>query len=516
METVPQRRSRVAAGNALPNTGFSLPEMRQRMLQAARALDISNTAYRVLDALFSRAGLQPDRRRNGVTVLRHWVREDGCHALQVWPSEAWLAETAGCHPRTIRRAIRELREAGLIEREHRAGGTPGRRNGANLDSLTRLIVPTPERMPKARLRFHGSAEDLAARARAGDPKARAALVEATKALTEWARDTLDAHAEQARRMVKGFVDRAVPDVLAVIASIGGGPVGFYASRLQPTQAAGTLPAGIDGEDTPKAPGSMGLRQNGEDKSVRTVRTNLSSPSELSQENSFKPNQPDAIENAQPVAGKDEVGLVGFAGKTADPADPSDPACPVESDEAAEVDPTLAGLNAEQREAVVLCWPDPEKRQAIRDAAATPYAGERSGAEGDRFGLRGRDLWRMIQKWPTETVELWRSKQWRRLEEMRRVMDGESLEMFEAWPKPDAPAPRSMNGLIERMVSNGVKRETAQALYEQHKQNPERIRQACFDAERGKREGTSHTPAGLVVSKLNKAGKRASEGYSWSQ
>ena len=74
----------------------------------------------------------------------------------------------------------------------------------------------------------------------------------------------------------------------------------------------------------------------------------------------------------------------------------------------------------------------------------------------------------------------------------------------------------MNGLVERMVSNGMSREIAEALYEQHKQNPERIRQACFDAERGVKEGTCRNPAGLIVSKLNKAGKRASEGYSWAQ
>ena len=511
METVPQRRSRVAAGNVLPKQDVSFGELRQRMLQAARAHDISNTAYRVLDALFSCAGLQPDRRRNGVTVLRHWVREDGCHTLLVWPSEAWLAETVGCHPRTIRRAIRELREAGLIEREQRAGGTPGKRNGANLDSLTRLIVPTPERMPKPRLQLNGSAEELAAAARAGDPKARTMLVDAATALAEWTRDAID---EQTRGMVEGM-DRRNRDVLAVIGStIEGVTVGFYAGLPKAASDGVTLLTGVDEQAAPKASNGEDLRQNGEDKSVRTVRTNLSSPSELSQENSFKPNQPDAIENAQPVAGKDEVGLVRFAEPE---ADPSDPAYRVESDETAEVDPTLAGLNAEQREAVVHCWPDPERRQAVRDAAATPYTGERSGVERDRFGLRSRDLWRMILKWPERRIdELFMSRQWRRLEELRRVMDGESLEMFEAQPKPDAPAPRSMNGLIERMVSNRVKRETAQALYEQHKQDPERIRQACFDAERGVKEGTCRNPAGLIVSKLNKAIKRASEGYSWAQ
>lgn len=460
MQIVPQRRSRVAAGNALPKQDVSFGELRQQMLQAARAHGISNTAYRVLDALFSRAGLQPDRRRNGVTVLRHWVREDGCHTLLVWPSEAWLAETVGCHPRTIRRAIRELREAGLIEREHRAGGTPGRRNGANLDSLTRLIVPTPERMPKPRLRFNGSAEELAAAARAGDPKARTMLVDAATALAEWTRDAID---EQTRGMVEG-VDRRTRDVLAVIGStIEGVTVGFYAGLPKAASDGVTLLTGVDEQAAPKASNGEDLRQNGEDKSVRTVRTNLSSPSELSHLNSFKPNQTDAIENAQPVAGKDEVGLVRFAEPE---ADPSDPAYRVESDETAD-----------------------------------------TRVEEHGWGESGPEL-SDLRPWMVEEAVA----AYPNLAAYRH----ESKTMLNAFRKARGYPPRCTNRNVERMVEIGMRRTDAEGIAREYESQPDALRD-MIDALRAEaREGGIENPAGLLRYRLTQAKAKRSGGYSVTQ
>ena len=194
-------------------------------------------------------------------------------------------------------------------------------------------------------------------------------------------------------------------------------------------------------------------------------------------------------------------------------------------ETAEADPTLEGLNAQQREDVLVQWPDNAKRREVWQAAATPYTGKRSGGPSG-FGFRQSDLWRLIVKYPgIPIVDIYAKTGgdpwvWRDLEGLRREMDGESTDGFFDEDTSESPAAatasRSMNGLVERMLTNGVARDIAEALYEQHKRYPDRIRQACFDAERGVKEGTSHSPAGLIVSKLNKAAKRASEGSSWAQ
>ena len=152
MQTVPQRRSRVAAGNGLPKQDVSIGELRQRLTDAADLHGVSSTARVVLNALAMRAGLAPDRRecRRGTVVQRHWVRPDGFHVLLVWPGEGWLAEKVGKDPRTIRRAIRELVAAELIERKPRAGGARCSRNGGNLSTETHLLVPPKDQMPKTR------------------------------------------------------------------------------------------------------------------------------------------------------------------------------------------------------------------------------------------------------------------------------------------------------------------------------------------------------------------------------
>jgi hypothetical protein len=132
--------------------------MRQRLADKAASSGVSMTARAVLNALATRAALMPDRResRRGTIVQRHWVRPDGFNVLRVWPGERWLAEKVGRNERTIRRAIKDLVTAGLIERKARAGGAPGRRNGANLPTETLLLVPPKDQMPKAPLRYHGS------------------------------------------------------------------------------------------------------------------------------------------------------------------------------------------------------------------------------------------------------------------------------------------------------------------------------------------------------------------------
>jgi|GEM_PF-1803149 len=253
------------------------------------------------------------------------------------------------------------------------------------------------------------------------------------------------------------------------------------------------------------------------------------PNQLSHSTSLKQTNPPSIDaEPQPVG----IGLDCFAGQAAEPDEPSepaDPACPVETVETAEADPTLEGLNAQQRHDVLEFCPDGAKRRAVWQAAATPYTGKRSDSPEDRYGLRQSDLWRLIVRYPGVAIfaKYCNTRKdpslWRDLEGLRRKMDGESTDGFGFFdedadgPPATAPAPRSMNQLVERMVTNGVARRTAEALYEQHKRDPERIRQACFDAERGVKEGTSHSPAGLIVSKLNKAAKRvASERYSWAQ
>jgi len=470
-ENLPRARARAEVAGALPKQDVSIGELRQRLADAADLHGVSSTARVVLNALARRAGLAPDRRecRRGTVVQRHWVRADGFHVLLVWPGEGWLAEKVGKDPRTIRRAMKELVAAGLIERKARAGGAPGSRNGANLPTETHLLVPPKDRMPKARLRFHGSPADLAALAREGDPKARAALVDAAKALSEWTLDTVDTQAEQARRMVKGFVDRAASDVLAVIASIGGGPVGFYASLPQPAQARGTLLTGIDGEDTPKASGSLDLHQNGEDISDRTVRTDLSSPL-ITFRRTLK-NQTKATASIdtepQPVG----VGLDCFAGQAAEPSEPSDPACPVETVETAEAEGEEHGWGQDGPELCDLT------EDMIRDAVAA---------------------------FPNLAA-----------------YTNEPKTMLDAWRKLRGYQPRSTTKYFEELKALGVREAKARELAEEFSSNPQVLRESIAGvrsavAESHKGGKAISNPAGLLDYRLKLWRSKRGGNYSPTQ
>jgi hypothetical protein len=199
---------------------------------------------------------------------------------------------------------------------------------------------------------------------------------------------------------------------------------------------------------------------------------------------------------------------------------------VKSDQPVDVDPTLEGLNPAQRGQALSLWPDRAKRTEVRSAAASTDTGKRCGGPSG-FGLRQSDLWRLIVTYPGVAIcEMYdKARQdpqaWRDLEALRREMDGESLvgpfdeDVVE--PHPAAPTSRSTTGWVEKMVSElGVKHETAEALYEQHKREPQRIRKAIFEVQQAMKDGTCHRPAGLFVSKLNKAKNHSSEGYSWAQ
>jgi hypothetical protein len=252
------------------------------------------------------------------------------------------------------------------------------------------------------------------------------------------------------------------------------------------------------------------------------------PNQLSHSTSLEQTNPPSIDaEPQPVG----VGLDCFAGQADEPSEPADPACPVETVETSEADRTLEGLNAQQRHDVLEFWPDDAKRREVWQAAATPYTGKRSDSPEDRYGLRKSDLWRLIVRYPGVPIfaiygEAHKDPSvWRDLEGLRREMDGESTDGFfdedAVGPPATAPAPRSMNGLVEQMVSElRVERRTAEGLYADHQREPQRIRQAIFEVGQALKHGTCKNkgnPAGLLVWKLNEAAKRvASEGYSYTQ
>lgn len=480
MASLTTRRSRVHAGN--PAQFAPAPEqpkrwaLRKAWFGLAHSATLSRTATALMDALWDRTNMEPLRDRRGMQP-RYWLHE-GVHVLKVWPSEETLAQELGCDQRTVRRAMKELTKRGLVERQRRSGGAPEHRSGPNRASVTLIRVPTPERMPAFRLRLHGTAADMAAAARR-DPALAATLLTSTA-------DTIDGILQQVAAGQRAWVERAKRmnrEVLAMIVRLAHGGVGVVqAERGTLLTDAESLPTVQDtpARDNPRYEAEMTATV--QDKSVLPYRTEMSCPSESLNRTLQEPNQGDGTQST-PAAGADEVGLVCFAGQTADPAEPSDPACPVESDATAnasveehgwgESGPELADLTDEMIREAVAEWPN-----------LAGYTHERVTMLNAFRKLRGFGPLRR-----------------------RRV------EVQDA----NAPEAVMSNDLIERMVSNRVRRETAEALYEQHQRDPERIRQACFDAERGVKEGTCRNPAGLIVSKLNKAAARASSegGYSWA-
>lgn len=349
-------------GQSRPTT--SIPQLRQRMIHAARKCGISRTGEVLLGELLNHANLAPLRRVGGSVVSRHWLQRDGCDVLKVWPSVEYLGKQLDVTTRTIERAIAELVEANLIRRERRPGGKPAERHAPNRTSITLLIVPS--------------------------------------------------------------------------------------SSLQ------------SGPQSPHLPVT----------DVGTHPTEVSPPTELCKENTLNPNHDSPTSESKPVADSDQVGLVCLARLA---VQPTDPICPVKSEGHARRwgndGPQLCDLTEDMIKAVVKEWPN-----------LVAYTHE------DNTMLAA---WRKQNGYPPRSIQ--------------------SPETVES-----SDGSGGGNRLVERMVANGISRKTAEALYEQHHRNPERIGQACFDAERGAKERTSTNPAGLIVSKLNKAKKRASEGYSWAQ
>jgi len=268
------------------------------------------------------------------------------------------------------------------------------------------------------------------------------------------------------------------------------------------------------------------------------------PNQLSHSTSLEKTNPPSIDTEpQPVG----VGLDCFAGQAdepSEPAEPSDPACPVEviePEQAAEInrafnDPNTPAKMRERGVALRHCeyevarWKHrmgPLLLETFRPIATcgtkmivehnpnansswkfshTKAPGLDHFQEWLRFVL-AEPRWVVVEANSADDPRAEAIRARRHAAQQRHAWE---LQRAKEAERAHAEARTREMHLVEQLVSKfRVERKTAEGLYADHQREPQRIRQAMFEVEQAMKNGRVPSPAGLIVSKLNKAAKRSS-------